>query len=136
MARGRMINRKVATSAKVAAYGDDLGPWALVFHHRLIAFLDKNGNCRSDPFWFKGEVMPRVAAVSPDDCVLFAEGLVRHGLAVAYEAGGMAFLHMPGFRAEQVGLRPERESAECPVPLGFDEETGFLPETFRLTLPS
>ena len=51
MARGRMINRKVATSEKVAAYGDEYGPWALVFHHRLIAFLDVNGCCRADPYW-------------------------------------------------------------------------------------
>src|SRR5690606_35225026 len=63
MARGRMINRKVATSEKVAAYGDEYGPWALVFHHRLIAFLDVNGCCRADPYWLKAEIFPRVSGI-------------------------------------------------------------------------
>lgn len=131
MARGRMLNRKVATSGKVAAYGAEYGPWALVFHHRLIAFLDKNGNCRADPAWFKAEIFPRVAGVLPEDCRRFAAGLVKHGLAVLYEHDGMPYLHMPGFRAEQVGLRVDREAAEVPVPEGFDEKAGAMPEDFR-----
>lgn len=131
MARGRMINRKVSTSEKIAAFGEEFGGWACTFHHRLIAFLDKNGNCRADPYWLKAEVMPRVAGVSPEDCRTFAAGLVRHGLAVAYEHGGMPYLHMPGFRDEQVGLRPDRETREVPVPQGFDENAGKLPESIR-----
>lgn len=116
MARGRMINRKVTTSAKVGAYGDEYGPWALVFHHRVIAFLDVNGCCRADPFWLKAEVMPRVADVTPDDCRTFAAGLEKHGLAVLYESGGLQYLHMPGFREEQVNLRADRETPEVPPP--------------------
>lgn len=131
MARGRMINRKVSTSEKIAAFGEEFGGWACTFHHRLIAFLDKNGNCRADPYWLKAEVMPRVAGVSPEDCRIFAAGLVKHGLAVAYEVGGMPYLHIPGFREEQVGLRPDRENAEVPVPHGFNEKTGRMPDSFR-----
>lgn len=131
MARGRMINRKVATSEKVAAYGDKYGPWALVFHHRLIAFLDVNGCCRADPYWLKAEIFPRVSGITPEDCRKFAAGLVKHGLAVLYEVGGMPYLHMPGFREEQVGLRVDRESPEVPVPEGFDPSSGKFPERFR-----
>lgn len=131
MARGRMLNRKVATSGKVNAYGAEFGPWALVFHHRLIAFLDKNGNCRADPAWLKAEVFPRDAGVLPEDCRKFAAGLVKHGLAVLYECDGMPYLHAPGFRDEQVGLRPDREAADVPVPQGFNEKSGRLPATFR-----
>src|SRR5690606_4714361 len=131
MARGRMINRKVATSEKVAAYGDEYGPWALVFHHRLIAFLDVNGCCRADPYWLKAEIFPRVSGITPEDCRRFAAGLVKHGLAVLYEVAGMPYLHMPGFREEQVGLRVDRESPEVPVPEGFDPSSGKFPANFR-----
>lgn len=131
MARGRMINRKVSTSGKVAAYGDELGGWGVVFHHRLIAFLDKNGNVRADPYWLKAEVMPRVAGVTPEDCRQFAAGLVEHGLAVPYEVDGMPYLHMPGFREEQVNLRADRESRDVPVPTGFDEQSGRFPDGCR-----
>lgn len=131
MARGRMLNRKVATSEKVAAYGDEYGPWALVFHHRLIAFLDVNGCCRADPYWLKAEIFPRVSGITPEDCRKFAAGLVKHGLAVLYEVAGMPYLHMPGFREEQVGLRVDRESPEVPVPEGFDPSSGKFPERFR-----
>lgn len=131
MARGRMLNRKVATSEKVAAYGDEYGPWALVFHHRLIAFLDVNGCCRADPYWLKAEIFPRVSGITPEDCRRFAAGLVKHGLAVLYEVAGMPYLHMPGFRDEQVGIRPDRESPEVPVPEGFDKSSGKFPANFR-----
>lgn len=133
MARGRMLNRTVATSTKVARYGQAEGPFALVFHHRLIAFLDKNGNCRRDHYWLKSQVMPRVPEVTPDMCEKYAAALVRHELAVAYEIDGMPYLHFPGFRGEQVGLRHSREAAEVPVPEGFDEESGALTESFRKT---
>lgn len=131
MARGRMINRKVAMSTKLAHYGDRFGAWALVFHHRLLAFLDKNGNCRADAYWLKAETMPRVDDVTPDMCRKYVAGLVEVGLAVTYEIDGMTYLHMPGFRGEQVGLRHDRETREVPVPFGFDEETGSWPEPFR-----
>lgn len=131
MARGRMINRKVATSGKVAALAEDAGAWAMVFHHRLIAFLDKNGNCRADPYWLKAEVMPRVAGVTPEDCRTYVAALVRNGLAVLYQVDGMPYLHMPGFRDEQSGLRPDRESPDVPVPQGFDEDAGTMPASIR-----
>jgi hypothetical protein len=126
-----MLNRKIATSGKVAAYGDQFGPWSLVFHHRLVAFLDKNGNCRADNYWLKGEVMPRVNEVTPEMCGVFVRGLVDADLAVGYEAQGMCYIHVPGFRGEQVGLRHDREQREVPIPPGFDEATGSWPETFR-----
>lgn len=131
MARGRMLNRKVATSRKVAAFAEEYGPWAMVFHHRLIAFLDKNGNSRADPFWLKAEIMPLVQAVTPELCAAFVSGLEAHGLVVTYTDGFMPFLHVPGFRDEQVGLNPGKEKTDIPVPLGFDEEKREWPEQFR-----
>jgi len=131
VARGRMLNRKVSDSYKVAQYGHEYGPWAIVFHHRLISWLDKNGNCHADPYWLKSNVMLRIHAVTPEDCRRFTLGLVKYRLAVLYEEENMPYLHFPGFREEQVGLRPDRENAEHPVPQGFDEESGTMPERFR-----
>lgn len=131
MARGRMINRSVTESVAVDDYGAELGALAWVFHHRLIAFLDKNGNVRADPLWLKVNLFPRVDQVTPEDCRKYAAGLVRHGLAVLYEADRRPCLHFPGFRDHQVGLRADREKAEVPVPQGFDEDSGKMPELFR-----
>jgi hypothetical protein len=126
-----MLNRKVTTSGKVDAFARQYGPWAVVFHHRLIAFLDKNGNCRADGYWLKGEIMPRVSEITPEDCLVFVEGLADCRLAVRYEFEGMNYIHMPGFRGEQVGLRHDRETREVPIPRGFNEDTGEWPEHFR-----
>lgn len=126
-----MLNRKVSTSQKVADLEEAAGPYAIVFHHRLIAFLDVNGCCRADPYWLKGEVMPRVAGVDPEDCRKYVAALVDAELAVLYEVDGMPYIHVPGFRGEQVGLRSDRESPDVPVPQGFDEQSGAMPETFR-----
>lgn len=126
-----MLNRSVAVSRNVAAYGEEAGAWAVVFHHRLIAFLDKNGNCRADPYWLKGQIMPRVAEVAPETCRLYVAALERHQLVVTYEIDGMQYVHMPGFREHQVGLRHDRESPDVPVPKGFDETAGKMPEGFR-----
>lgn len=131
MARGRMLNKKVAVSGKVARYGKEHGPYALVFHHRLVAFLDKNGNCRADGYWLKGEIMPRIGEVTPDMCMEYVAGLIAHELAVPYEVEGMHYIHMPGFRGEQVGLRHDRETREVPIPAGFDEASGTWSELHR-----
>lgn len=126
-----MLNRSISTDDKVAALGDDTGPIGLVFHHRLIAFLDMNGNVRADPYWLKGTVMPRVSGCSPEVCRKLAAKLEEHELAVSYEVGGMPYLHFPRFRENQVGLRWQRESPDVPVPEGFDATTGALPDDFR-----
>jgi hypothetical protein len=126
-----MLNRSVAEDGKVAELGDEHGALALVFHHRLIAFLDKNGNVRADPHWLKGNVMPRVAGCSPEDCRNLAAALVDHDLAAAYEVDGYPYLHFPHFREHQVGLRAERESPEVPVPQGFDGSAGTMPANVR-----
>lgn len=131
MARGRMLNRAVAIDGRVAAYGEEFGPLALVFHHRAISFLDKNGNMRADPAWLKAQVMPLVAEIDPEGCRTLAAGLVKHDLAVIYEQDGLPYLHFPKFRENQVGLRHEREAAEAPVPAGFNEASGTLPDSFR-----
>lgn len=127
MARGRMLNRSVATDDKIARLIESGGPWAGLFHHRLIAFLDVNGNVRADEFWLKATVFPRDSGVTPAMCRKFAGLLPEMGLALPYEIDGMPYLHFPSFGKNQVGLRPDREHGECPQ---FEEKymVGNLPE--------
>ncbi len=116
MARGRMLNRKVATSAKVGELGDALGVEAMLIHHRLIAFLDVNGVCRADAFWMKAEIVPKVSGINPEFCRKVSVEMERIGLVRLFEVDGLEYLHMPGFRDEQVGLRPDKETPEHPFP--------------------
>lgn len=114
MARGRMLNRKVSRSRKVADLSRDVGPWAVVFHHRLIANLDINGNCRADRWWLKSELHPLDDDVLPEDCDRFAAALVDHELAKRYEVDGMQYLHVPDFQNEQGQLRRDKEKPQVP----------------------
>lgn len=125
-----MLNRKAATSGAVADFGNKYGGWAVVFHHRLISWLDKFGNCRADPYWLKSQVVPRVPEVTPDICKLYLSGLVDAGLVVLYSDADMQYLHMPGFKEEQVGLNPSKEKPECPTPTGYDEVAREWPDRY------
>lgn len=113
-ARGRFINRKVCNDSKIAEYGDKYGPWALVFHHRLIAFLDRNGNVTANEYQLKGVIFPRSAGVTPEHCRIFSAGLVEFGLAQWFSDEGNLYLNFPKFRDNQHNLRWDREGNEYP----------------------
>ena len=132
MARGRMLNKTICTDSRVAELGILTGdPWAIVFYMRCIPFLDRNGIIRGDSYWLKAEVMPREDHIEPVDLGEWAVALVRLGLAVAFDCDGMPYLHFPGFRRNQPHLRWEREGEGCPVPDGFDFESGTMPDDFQ-----
>lgn len=130
MARGRMINRTVPTDSHLSAFGSEFGPWALVLHHRLLAFLDLNGNVRADEHWLKATIFPRDAGMTAADCRTFARGLAAHGLAVLYEVDGMPFLNFPAFSKNQGGIRTDREKPEYPECTEDNkiQDVGNLPE--------
>ena len=127
MARGRMINKTVAVDTELAEYGAENGAWALVLHHRLIAFLDVNGNVRADGYWLKATIFPHDAGVSPEDCRKFARQLAAHSLAVAYQAQKIDYLHFPAFAKNQVNLRTDRERPEYPQ-LNENQYVGNSPD--------
>lgn len=128
MARGRFLNKTVATDEKVAYLMATYGPMSCLFHHRIIAFLDVNGNVRADEFWLKATVFPRDVAVSPDDCQNFSVSLAECDLAVFYEFEGMLYLHFKNFEKNQHGLRRDKERAEYPE---YKQELGKPPEKVR-----
>jgi hypothetical protein len=114
MARGRFINKAVATDMKVAVLTETYGAWATVLHHRIIAFLDVNGNVRADGFWLKATLFPLDAGISPEDCRKFSSAIPAVGLAEEYEVDGIPYLHFKNFEKNQHNLRKDREKAEYP----------------------
>lgn len=114
MARGRFINKTVATDMKVAVLTETYGAWATVLHHRIIAFLDVNGNVRADGFWIKATLFPLDAGISPEDCRKFSRAIPAVGLAEEYEVNGIPYLHFKNFEKNQHNLRKDREKAEYP----------------------
>lgn len=72
-------------------------PMARLMFVGLWTLADRNGNLENRPKRLKGELFPY------DNCdptALLAQ-LVAHGLVVEYEAGGMALLNIPAFKAHQ-----------------------------------
>lgn len=128
MARGRFLNKTVATDEKVAFLMQTGGPLACLFHHRIIAFLDVNGNVRADQFWLKATLFPRDSVISPEDCRNFSVSLAECDLAVFYEIEGMLFLHFKNFEKNQHGLRKDKERPEYPE---YKQEVGILTEKVR-----
>jgi len=108
-----MINRTVSNDEDIRKL-ESVSPWAAVLHHRLIAWLDVNGNVRGDGAWIKANVMPLAAEVSVDDCDAYVAEMAALKLAQFYQAEGLVYLHFPKFGKNQPGLRKEREKPEHP----------------------
>lgn len=114
MAKGRMINRKVCLNKSIHDYGEKYGAWAVVFHHRLLAFIDIGQNSIGDPDLLKAAIFPRESGITAEDCRQFSDGLVEFGLAIQYVVDGSEYLHWPKFLENQLGIRVKREHAEYP----------------------
>lgn len=129
MARGRFLSRETGLSKKIAALEAKFGFGASVFHHRLLAFLDRNGNVRAKFGSFKDDLFPRQDKISVKDCEKFTRGLIEFGLAELYEVDGLEYLHFPDFTKFQQGLQYEKEKDEYPalpehIPEKFQKNSG------------
>lgn len=135
MAKGRMLNRSVTIDVALAEYADSFDEQfmkaaATLFHHRLIPFLDINGNVFADPFWLKATLFPLDSWITPDHCREFARRLPAYKsddgqpVAILYTSGRLSYLHFPKFRKNQPGLRPEKEKAEYPE---YNQEEAYSP---------
>jgi hypothetical protein len=138
-----MLNKSVSSDKAVATLINELGPWAGLTFSWLIAHLDREGRMHGDPEVIKGLVFPRIAGIDP---AIIRQTLGRAhelGLIRWYEADGDAYLEMPGFEKNQVGMRKDREpESSVPAPTSvvpqYEKKTS-LPEDCRQTsgnLPS
>lgn len=112
MAKGRMLNRSIATSEKFANLANN--------DHRLIAtwcipFLDKNGVMPATPRVVKALIMPMLdIPVKTFDAAI--RDMCAVGLCEAFTDGGKDWLHWPGIAHNQGEASLKRESTEYPEP--------------------
>ena len=94
-----MINRTVGEDIDLARYAEAVGPWGLVFHHRLLAWIDKNGNVNVNGEWLKGRLFVYDSGVTPDDCRKFAGTMPDYIRAIPYhdDDGRGEYLQFPSF---------------------------------------
>jgi uncharacterized phage protein (TIGR02220 family) len=119
MAKGRMMNKRISKSDKLAALDKD--------RHRVVYFmlyphLDREGRYSADPRDIKEDCLPRlrysVGQIQESLIALHAVGLIT-----LYDVGGRAFLEASRFDDFQVGLHKEREA-----PSDIPQNPGQTPE--------
>jgi len=126
MARGRMLNRKIAMNKAVAELYDRAGAEAVLVYTWVIAFLDVDGRIHGDPEVLKGLICPRLSGITPAVIRHIAGIAAEVGLIDWYQVEGEAYISYPKFRENQAGLRVNREP-----PSDFPPPSGILPDQCR-----
>jgi hypothetical protein len=119
MAQGRMLQRKISRNRDLPRLvalldermGEPHGALAALLYTWCIAHLDVAGRMHGDPDVVKGEVVPRISAITPELVRTYSEAMAEVGLVHYYEADGDRWLEFRGFKDSQPGLRPEKEAA-------------------------
>jgi hypothetical protein len=106
MAKGRMLNKRISKSDKIAALVKD--------RHRTLYFmiyphLDRDGRYSADPRDIKEDCVPRLK-YSLDQISESLQALNDVGLITIYTINGKQFLEASRFDDFQVGLHKDREA--------------------------
>lgn len=116
MARGRMLNNSISRSLKFDLLPDDtcrlLATW-------VIPHLDVRGVFYGDPAIVQSLVFTRRRDVTAEQVDEYLRAMEAVGLIILFEAEGQRWQQWPGFSANQVGLRTEREKTDLPPPPGY-----------------
>jgi len=108
-----MLNKSVCSSLKFHELPDDtcrlLATW-------IIAHLDHNGVFYADLVMVRSHAFPRRSDIDLAQIETALQAMQKAGLIVLFEARGERWQHWPGFAANQVGLRADRESSDYPQP--------------------
>lgn len=116
MARGRMLNNSISTSLKFDLLPDDtcrlLATW-------IISHLDFRGVFYGDPAIVQSLIFTRRRDVTIEQVNEYLQAMEGVGLIILFEAEGQQWQQWPGFSANQVGLRAEREKTDRPPPPGY-----------------
>lgn len=130
-----MLQRKIGMSEKVDVLWQRAGAEAALLWTWMVAWWDVHGNMRGSPMWLMSNVVPRAAE---RECYTIAsinaavDVMVELGLVVRYEADRIKCLHCPGFKAEQIHLRPDRESRDVPPFPGAEAAPAKVPTQQRV----
>ncbi len=116
MARGRMINNKIAMDKRVHDLSDDTSRLAFTW---LVTFADKEGRTYGDPAIVRSLLFPRRTDITVEAMERYLAEWHDAGLILWYEAEGDKWVYFPGFANNQKGLdtRYEPESAIPSPPL-------------------
>jgi len=129
MARGRMILRKTGKNDALQNLLEEFGPYAVILHHRLLAFQDRNGNVQADKNSLKADCFPLAGSIKPGACERFLRGMEKHELVKIYVVGRLTYANFPAFDRNQSGLNYNKEKDEHP--LAPWQTAGNLPENPR-----
>lgn len=122
MAKGRMINNKIASDKRINDLADDTSRLAFTW---LVTFADVEGRTHGDPAMVRSLIFPRRDDVTVKQMSAYIQQWADLGLVIWYEAAGDLWIQFPAFLKNQPGLRPERETpSEIPAPPDFIPEEG------------
>lgn len=134
MARGRMLNRSISYSKKVAALVASVGTDGGLFWTWMVPHLDRDGRIHGDPDVLKGMVAPRIAEITTDTIRKTIPKAHELGLINWYEVDGDSYIEFPGFADNQPNLRYDREpESQIPAPTSDNcrQVAGTLPAGCR-----
>lgn len=114
MAKGRMLNRTISTSAKFQMLPDDtcrlLATWT-------ISHLDTNGVFHGEPALVKSLIFPYRADVTTEQVREYLQAMQRVGLIVLFVVNRTQYQVWTGFDHNQPYLRKDREGkTDFPTP--------------------
>lgn len=114
MARGRMLNRRIAKSKKVnkleSYFNKLLYSW-------MMPFLDRDGRIEGDPELLKADIFPRDRTVTLDMIEEALKDMVKECLIVWYEDDdGEKYIQMLNFKENQIRMEYKKEAESCIPP--------------------
>lgn len=116
MAKGRMLNKSISVSEKVADLAAAVGNDAALLFTWMIPHLDVEGRMQGGPRSIKAAVVPMLDTITAADVDRYLGAAEELGIIERYEAGGKRYVSFPGFAEEQTGLRKDRERASVIPP--------------------
>lgn len=115
MARGRIIDKNISTSKKVAKVTDK----SALLYTWLISHTDDFGSMDGDAFVIKAKVVPMRLNWTLEDVETSIVELVQIGLLIKYEVEQETFVRVINFDSFQTFRTDRPRRAEYPAPLGI-----------------
>ena len=108
MADGRMLNRAISQSKKMANLSTDTSRLLFTW---MVPHLDREGRMKGTPSLFWAQVCPRLTHITMDQVGAFLKEWHEAGLVLWYEAGDEEmYLQCVGWERQQRGFRKDREA--------------------------
>lgn len=125
MARGRMIDKRIAKSKKLAALKHDR---SRVLYFMILPHLDVDGKFTGDPEEIKEDCCPKLKY----SILKIAESIIEladFGLLKLYEVDGRPFIKYTKFNDFQFGIRKDKE-APSRIPDSVQTKDGPTPSLY------